>query len=589
MNLRKLATLLLVALFVLPFAAVGQPTKAQPIYRCFPTCDPADGKFMVLVGTGLNSLVGGSIEIQLAAPAGSASFTLGIFDGDSEQPGDSTVPITVGQASFWDRVTYISGDVYDPANWNNLVLDYDLYADPLGDNTGGTFLGTFNSETMLNDDWSEFLIPNSPLAQSPSGNFFYRLVISSPNASLPGVANQFKLRTDSYLAVQPSAFQVIGGSFNQSDLFFLYPNFPLLTNSPYSGVWDIYLDFFNPTFDLVVWDGDLDRGKVTITPGPVFTVSDNDTDDPDTANVGIPPWAVGTAAVPEGVAVGSTFPGPVTATGNPADDFDNQLALPTSQLFMRSPSIEYTVYDPNGTVFYNPNPSGNQEWEQFRITSDPADPPGTYDYFSPSLPAGLWRLELSGLDLSNLNALRLFVRIACVQGTSVPGFQDVACDNILRPFLIGDTVWWDYNGNGVQDPGEPGIPGVIVELIGTTGTVIATTTTDASGLYFFNVDAGTYTVRVASSNDTNTLVDAIATTPRQFTNTVVNANILTYDFGFRLPPGTQRTPTPVPPVTTLPSTGYAPAPDGLLPWGIALIVGVALVAGGMLARKRRQN
>ncbi len=29
---------------------------------------------------------------------------------------------------------------------------------------------------------------------------------------------------------------------------------------------------------------------------------------------------------------------------------------------------------------------------------------------------------------------------------------------------IGDTVWLDVNGDGVQDAGEPGIPGVTVEL-----------------------------------------------------------------------------------------------------------------------------
>ena len=27
---------------------------------------------------------------------------------------------------------------------------------------------------------------------------------------------------------------------------------------------------------------------------------------------------------------------------------------------------------------------------------------------------------------------------------------------------IGDTVWYDDNGDGIQQPGEPGIPGVTV-------------------------------------------------------------------------------------------------------------------------------
>ncbi|MFD9702102.1 SdrD B-like domain-containing protein [Lentzea sp. NPDC059081] len=55
---------------------------------------------------------------------------------------------------------------------------------------------------------------------------------------------------------------------------------------------------------------------------------------------------------------------------------------------------------------------------------------------------------------------------------------------------IGDFVWSDTNGNGVQDPGEPGLPGVTVKL--SNG---ATTTTDADGKYLFGgLDDGTYSV-----------------------------------------------------------------------------------------------
>ncbi len=60
---------------------------------------------------------------------------------------------------------------------------------------------------------------------------------------------------------------------------------------------------------------------------------------------------------------------------------------------------------------------------------------------------------------------------------------------------IGDFVWNDLNGNGVQDAGEPGISGVTVNLLNSAGTVIATTTTNATGGYSFpNVAPGTYSV-----------------------------------------------------------------------------------------------
>lgn len=71
---------------------------------------------------------------------------------------------------------------------------------------------------------------------------------------------------------------------------------------------------------------------------------------------------------------------------------------------------------------------------------------------------------------------------------------------------IGDTVWIDLNGNGIQEPGEPGLAGVGLTLSdagpdGLCGTaddmVVANTVTDANGKYAFSeVPAGTYCVTV---------------------------------------------------------------------------------------------
>jgi uncharacterized repeat protein (TIGR01451 family) len=70
-----------------------------------------------------------------------------------------------------------------------------------------------------------------------------------------------------------------------------------------------------------------------------------------------------------------------------------------------------------------------------------------------------------------------------------PGANDAGLDGYVRPALIGGAVYDDLNGDGAQDSGEPGIPGVVVTL--SNGV---TTTTDASGLYTFTVVPGTYTV-----------------------------------------------------------------------------------------------
>uniref|UniRef100_UPI00263611AB SdrD B-like domain-containing protein n=1 Tax=uncultured Paracoccus sp. TaxID=189685 RepID=UPI00263611AB len=78
---------------------------------------------------------------------------------------------------------------------------------------------------------------------------------------------------------------------------------------------------------------------------------------------------------------------------------------------------------------------------------------------------------------------------------------------------LGDTVWFDGNGNGVLDSGEARASGVTVQLINpANGAVLATQTTDANGGYLFNnLDAGNYQVRfVAPNGYTFTTQSAVA-------------------------------------------------------------------------------
>ncbi|MEL6140971.1 MAG: SdrD B-like domain-containing protein, partial [Bacteroidota bacterium] len=60
---------------------------------------------------------------------------------------------------------------------------------------------------------------------------------------------------------------------------------------------------------------------------------------------------------------------------------------------------------------------------------------------------------------------------------------------------LGDFVWLDTDGDGIQDNGEPGIEGVTVNLLDNNGNQIATTTTDATGFYeFTDLEPDTYQV-----------------------------------------------------------------------------------------------
>ena len=53
------------------------------------------------------------------------------------------------------------------------------------------------------------------------------------------------------------------------------------------------------------------------------------------------------------------------------------------------------------------------------------------------------------------------------------------------PLEIGNRIWRDGNGNGIQDPGEAGIAGVSIALY-RSDTLVGTTTTAGDGTYLFN-------------------------------------------------------------------------------------------------------
>ena len=77
--------------------------------------------------------------------------------------------------------------------------------------------------------------------------------------------------------------------------------------------------------------------------------------------------------------------------------------------------------------------------------------------------------------------------------TLVADTTNATIDAGLRDGRIGDFVWFDEDGDGVQDAGEPGILGVLVELFDTGNNLIDFTATDASGQWeLTEVPAGTY-------------------------------------------------------------------------------------------------
>jgi SdrD B-like protein/SprB-like repeat protein len=79
--------------------------------------------------------------------------------------------------------------------------------------------------------------------------------------------------------------------------------------------------------------------------------------------------------------------------------------------------------------------------------------------------------------------------------TDVDNCQTGCSFTLHNPGRIGDFAWLDENGNGTQDAGEAGTGGLNVTLEGSDvydNPLSQTTTTDASGIYFFVVQPGSY-------------------------------------------------------------------------------------------------
>jgi len=405
------------------------------------------------------------LTFKITSPGAAASVEIGIFDGET--------------GGMWDQGT--------------VPLQYTLYADPNGDASGTTQVGQWSGASMADNAWHNITVTNPTSARSSGGDYFYILRVSSSNAALFSWSS-FKVRTNGSLAgCRNTSFAYTAPIGNQSDASVLYPSWPVLSPTTYDGSWNFYLDVRAPLTALPLWDGDMDRGT--------YDCQDNDVDDEDTPNGVIPTWAVGTAGLGEGIANGgtacvdangNTIPG--TTTSNPPDNSRNGV-------FRRGNGVSYEIVHPNGTRFANNNPSGNLEWEQFRLDVAPFNR-STMDYHVDSLPAGIYRLQISGVDLSNLNAWRFPVDFLGVDSTGVPVIPPPPT---VDDGTIEGTIFVDANNNSVQDPGEPGLPNTKVFFAAdynNDGVVDNTTvlTTDNNGKYRVkDLRGGKYTARVDTS------------------------------------------------------------------------------------------
>jgi len=147
---------------------------------------------------------------------------------------------------------------------------------------------------------------------------------------------------------------------------------------------------------------------------------------------------------------------------------------------------------------------------------------------------------------------------------------------VVQPATIGDYTWIDTDGDGIADPGESPLPGVKVTLTDSTGTVVASTVTDAMGHYLFNgLLPATYTVTFVGPDG------YVATTSVTQVSTVAEAGQdLDRDAGFRVP----AVPVTPEPEVELPQTGANVGP--IVAGGVGLVALGGLV---LFASRRRRT
>ena len=147
---------------------------------------------------------------------------------------------------------------------------------------------------------------------------------------------------------------------------------------------------------------------------------------------------------------------------------------------------------------------------------------------------------------------------------------------LVAPATIGDRVWNDEDGNGV-DNGEPGVPGVTVILKDASGVEVARTTTDANGNYrFTGLIPGTYTVDIEVPAGFNAATTSMTVTVGE------GEENLSVDFPLTVIPA----PTPTP-TTTVAKILARTGSDASVLGGMAAMAAIAGFAA--LAGKRRRE
>ncbi len=119
-----------------------------------------------------------------------------------------------------------------------------------------------------------------------------------------------------------------------------------------------------------------------------------------------------------------------------------------------------------------------------------------FSYLSPQITN---IVRISADDGDDVDSDPLFDETVDEDGDGNPFDDDEAISVVVVfvGFIIGDYVWHDLDGDGIQDFNEPGLSGITVELRNKRRLLIERTTTNANGYYLFDeIFPGEYYIRI---------------------------------------------------------------------------------------------
>ncbi|MFK8010335.1 MAG: SdrD B-like domain-containing protein [Saprospiraceae bacterium] len=142
--------------------------------------------------------------------------------------------------------------------------------------------------------------------------------------------------------------------------------------------------------------------------------------------------------------------------------------------------IGYTDAQNEGTFEWTFDNSSFTNWNP----GEPNDYNGNEDFTEILQTTGKWN------DLSDTDTREFIVEIECGSSTAT----------------VGNFAFNDVNGNGIQEAGEFGLPGIAVMLINADDNSSESTTTNSDGIYSFeNVLPGNYKVKFPSTGTASSL------------------------------------------------------------------------------------